>query len=77
MNYEVFLFCDEKAKAEFDRDPTRYCGLLTDPVKWVRFHPAPGSWRQDYMNRPYYFVSDSTLAVFAAAPDSFAVRKGM
>jgi YHS domain-containing protein len=77
VNYEVFFFCDEAALATFQGNPTRYCGLLTDPVSQQRFQPAPGSFRRDYMGRPYYFESDSTYVAFAATPDSFGVRRGM
>ena len=77
VNYEVFFFCDAAAKAAFEKDPVRYCGVLTDPVSRHRFRPAPGALHRDYMGRAYYFQSDSTLAVFTADPDSFAVRKGM
>jgi len=77
VNYEVYFFCDEAAKAAFEKNPTRYCGLLTDPVSQQRFQPAPGSLRRDYMGRPYYFESPETYASFEATPDSFAVRKGM
>lgn len=77
VNYEVYFFCDAAAKAKFDADPTRYCGLLTDPVTKRRFRPGPGALRSDYMERPYFFLSDSTATAFTATPDSFAVRKGM
>lgn len=77
VNYEVFMFSSTAARRKFDRDPLRYCGLLTDPVNQKRFHPTPQSPRTVFKERPYYFVSDSTFAVFHATPDSFAVRKGM
>jgi len=77
VNYEVFFFADAVTKAAFDADPTRWCGLVTDPVNQKRFQPAPLPLGRTYMNRLYYFESDSTLTAFEATPDSFAVRKGM
>ena len=77
MNYEVFMFSSAAARRKFDKEPLKYCGLLTDPVNQARFHPTPRSPRIVFKARPYYFISDSTLAVFHATPDSFAMRKGM
>ena len=76
VNYETFFFADPTEKARFDADPTRYVGLLVDPVNKIRFQPRAQSPRFDYNNRPFFFSSDSTRASFAATPDSFAVAKG-
>jgi YHS domain-containing protein len=76
VNYETFFFAEAKEKERFDAEPTRYVGLLVDPVNKIRFHPLAQSPRFDYNNRPFYFSSDSTRALFAATPDSFAVAKG-
>jgi YHS domain-containing protein len=77
LNYEIFYFSDEDALQRFKEDPLWYCGVLTDPVNRARFRPTSDSPHWDYMGRPYYFSSDSTLMVFRANPDSFAARKGM
>jgi YHS domain-containing protein len=77
LNWEIFMFSSQKARRTFDRDPLRYCGLLTDPVSQRRFQPLPTSPTRTYMDRRFYFESDSTLAVFTATPDSFAMRSGM
>lgn len=77
LNWEIFMFSSAKARAAFDREPLRYCGLLTDPVSQRRFQPTPQSPVFAFHDRRYYFESDSTRAVFAAAPDSLAKRKGM
>lgn len=77
VNHEVFFFSDRKAKRTFDKDPLRYCGRLTDPVSRLRFTPTGTSPRWIHGRRHYYFSGDSTLAVFRAQPDSFAVRRGM
>lgn len=77
VNYEVFMFSSAAARRKFDQDPLKYCGLVTDPVSQKRFQPSPRSPRTVFKERPYYFLSDSTYAVFHATPDSFALRKGM
>jgi YHS domain-containing protein len=76
VNFETFFFAEQVEKARFDADPTRYVGLLVDPVNKMRFHPSTTSPRFDYNNRPFFFSSDSTRAMFAATPDSFAVARG-
>jgi YHS domain-containing protein len=77
VNWEVFFFADGTTKTAFEHDPLRWCGLLTDPVSEVRFHPLPGAAPVRHGGRPYYFASDSTRIAFMATPDSFAVRKRM
>jgi len=77
INHEIYYFADAGTLRRFDRDPLRYCGLVTDPASRARFRPTPGSPQLDYMGRRYYFATDSTCAVFTAMPDSFAVRRGM
>lgn len=77
VNYEVFFFADTENKSRFDREPWRWCGVVTDPVSQRRFRPAPGAFHWEYGGRQYYFESDGALASFQATPDSFALRKGM
>ena len=77
VNYEVFFFSDGDSKRKFEKNPTAYCGWLTDPVTQKRFQPKKSSPRWTYAERRYYFSSDTTLAAFKAHPDSFALRKGM
>lgn len=77
VNHEVYFLSDAKSVERFRRNPLPYCGIVTDPVNRVRFRPTSRSPRWDYAGRPYFFTKDSTLAVFRAMPDSFAVRKGM
>jgi YHS domain-containing protein len=76
VNYEIYFLEDRKALERFRKDPLRASGPLTDPVTRKRFFPGKKSPRLDHKGRPYFFSSDSTLALFQAAPDSFAVRKG-
>lgn len=76
VNHEIFYFSDASALASFRKDPTRYCGPVTDPVTRQRFQPSRGSPRYDFGGRPYFFVDRLTLRTFVAIPDSFAHRKG-
>ena len=75
VNWEVFFFSNTAAANEFTSNPLRYCGLLTDPVTKVGFRPDRDSPRWEYNGRPYYFFSDSTMAVFRTMPDSLAVPR--
>jgi YHS domain-containing protein len=77
VNHEIYFFSNEKAMKRFRKDPLKYCGLLTDVVTKTRFRPTKKSPKTEYMMRPYYFTSDSTLLAFKSMPDSFAVRRGM
>jgi YHS domain-containing protein len=77
LNWEVFMFSSAKARAAFDREPLRYCGLLTDPVSQRRFQPLPQSPTLMHRDRRYYFESEATRATFASMPDSMCNRKGM
>ena len=73
----MFFFSDDATRKMFEKNPIDYCGLLTDPVTQRRFRPAQSSPVWMFKDRRYYFAADSTLRVFQAMPDSFAVRKGM
>ena len=77
INHELYCFSDRAAFRKFQHDPLKYCGLVTDPVSRIRFHPTRGSPRLEYHLRPYYFLAESALATFKAMPDSFALWRGM
>jgi len=72
VNWEFFFFASPEHKAQFDADPLKYCGRVTDPVKRVRFLPTPVSPRFDHKGRPFFFVNDSALAAFEVHPDSLS-----
>ena len=76
VNHEIYFFSDSAALLKFERDPLRYCGWVTDPVTRARFQPTLSSPRFEHRGRPYYFRSDSSLAIFKAHPDSLADREG-
>lgn len=71
VNYDMYYFADEKARIAFRQDPRSRCGAVTDPVSKQRFRPGSRSPREEFAGRPWFFVSDSTRALFAAMPDSF------
>lgn len=75
VNYEVYFFSTPALRTRFLADPRRDCGLVTDPIARARFRPGWRSPRFDFHGRPYFFLSDSTRALFVAAPDSFATPR--
>ncbi len=76
LNWEIFYFSSIEARQKFEKDPTRYCGWLTDPISQQRFRPTPGSPHLEFDGRRYYFRSDSTMKRFGADPAKFADRAG-
>ena len=78
INHEVFFFATPERRDAFQTDPLGACGVLRDPVSLVRFRPAADAPRAEHGGQLYCFSADSTLALFRADPDSFAVpRYGM
>lgn len=75
VNWEIFFFSSVEAANEFTSNPLPHCGLLTDPVTRGGFRPDQDSPRWEYNGRPYYFPSDSAMAVFRTMPDSLAVPR--
>jgi YHS domain-containing protein len=73
MNYEVFYVASESKKKRFESNPTRHCGVLTDPVSRVRFRPGRRSPYTTYEGRRYYFAADSSFARFQSNPTEFAL----
>jgi YHS domain-containing protein len=71
LNWEVFFFCDDAARARFLRDPLRWCGALTDPVTLQRFVPEASSPREEHNGHAYYFASAKNRDVFASDPASY------
>jgi len=76
INHEIFYFSGAEARQRFLKDPTRYCGYLTDPVSRARFRPDEDSPRLEFGDRQYYFQSDSTRNRFGADPGAHAERSG-
>ncbi|HEU4723771.1 MAG TPA: hypothetical protein VFU59_00595 [Candidatus Eisenbacteria bacterium] len=77
VGHDVFYFSGLRERDRFRRDPLAFCRRLTDPVTLRRFPVSRKSPHLQWNGRPYYFASDSTRALFASMPDSFAIRKGM
>lgn len=76
VNWEIYFFSDRASLDTFRKNPTAYCGLLTDPVSGGRFRPNPKSPRVVYGGRSYYFMTEQTRQAFQARPLDFAIRKG-
>lgn len=75
INYETYFVSNDEARRKLEADPLQYCGRLTDPVTQLRFTPTKRSPRVVWGGKPYYFASDSTRALFASTPDSFAAPR--
>lgn len=69
VNWEIFYLSDDDALAKFDKDPIKYCGILSDPVTGQRFRPGDDSPTETYRKQLFYFQSDSTKQVFDENPD--------
>lgn len=76
LNHEIFYFSGAEARSRFLKDPTRFCGLLTDPVSAKRFKPTPKSPRLEWDGRTYYFQTVATRATFRKEPGKYADRSG-
>jgi YHS domain-containing protein len=76
VNWEIYYFADRAGLDEFRKNPTRYCGLVTDPVSGGRFRPDERSPRVFHGGRSYFFMTDRTREVFQSRPIDFAIRKG-
>ena len=72
VNWEVYFFSSIGKKKRFDTDVTKYCGMLTDPVRLIRFVPTSQSPRILHEGTPFYFSDSSSAALFEAHADSLA-----
>lgn len=74
INQDIFFFSGRGALKQFQEHPLRYCGVLTDPVDYVRFKPTKASPHVVFRGRDYYFEADSTLVKFQSAPERYYER---
>jgi YHS domain-containing protein len=74
VNQDVFFFSSLSAMKLFQKDPLRYCGVLTDPVTRGRFRPTKSSPHVTFRGRDYWFAAESTLVRFQAQPERFYER---
>ena len=72
LNYEHFFFSDPALRAEFAADPTRTCGLLTDPVTKRRFLPRASSPRVVHEGVTFLFRTHATRERFRQDPERYA-----
>lgn len=73
VNYEAYYVSDEAAKKQFEAQPYRYTGKVTDPVSMERFLPTEASPVRSYGGRLFYFSSQENARTF----DADSVRYGM
>jgi len=75
LNQEAYFFAGRETMKQFQADPIRYSGPLTDPVSQQRFQPTRRSPKTKYKKRTYYFESTLTQRQFAVSPDSYTMRR--
>jgi YHS domain-containing protein len=75
VNGEVYKFSSEATLARFRQNPTRWCGILRDPVSGVRFMPRRSSPQLETEDGPYFFESAATCRKFGLAPESYAIHR--
>jgi YHS domain-containing protein len=76
VNGEIYRFARTVTLARFRSDPTRWCGILRDPVSGIRFIPEASSPHLAYQDSPYFFACDSTRAAFRSNPGFWAIHRG-
>ena len=76
VNGEIYRFARVATLARFRNDPTRWCGILRDPVSGIRFIPDASAPRLATVDGPYFFACDSTRAAFRANPGFWAIHRG-
>jgi YHS domain-containing protein len=75
VNGEIYRFADSTTLARFRKNPTRWCGVLRDPVSGVRFVPGRSSRQIEWVDGPYFFTCDSTRTEFCRNPMLFAIQR--
>jgi len=75
VNHEVYFFSSDATRDQFNAEPYRYAGRVTDPVSLTRFQPTSSSQHRTAAGRVFYFESDSTLALFDRDPALYSTPK--
>lgn len=75
VNHEIYFFSSREARERFEKQPLRFSGIVTDPVREARFQPTRSSPRYDYHGRPYFFSSEDSRKTFGADPERYANPK--
>lgn len=73
VNWETYYVSSAEALAEFNQEPYRFTGRVTDPISMERFEPSEASPSRQYGGRLFYFANEENAAVFDTAPDSLSV----
>ena len=77
MNGEVYRFASEQTLRRFIQSPTRWCGVVRDPVTARHFQPSVTTPWAFWIGGPYYFESDSTKTIFVSDPHKYSVIRLM
>lgn len=68
VNHEIYYFSSDVARQQFEAEPFRFTGKVTDPVTLARFHPDASSPMRTAAGRLFYFESGETVGRFDADP---------
>jgi YHS domain-containing protein len=77
VNGEVYRFSSTATLRQFMKAPTRWCGMLRDPITGSRFMPSPRSPEAYWIGGPYFFESDSTKSLFIDDPHKYEIIRRM
>ncbi|HXV14165.1 MAG TPA: hypothetical protein VEC56_08155 [Candidatus Krumholzibacteria bacterium] len=75
VNHEIYFFSTDLAREQFEAEPWRYTGKVTDPVTVVRFRPDASSPSRAAAGRLFYFESAETVARFDEDPARYSTPK--
>jgi YHS domain-containing protein len=75
VNHEVYFFSTEQAREQFEAEPWRFTGKVTDPVSVSRFQPDVSSPSRTAAGRLFYFESGETVAQFDQDPARYSTPK--
>ena len=78
VNYEVYYVGSDAAREEFEAEPWRYTGGVTDPVTRERFIPGSDSPHRLFDGRQFYLASPENAATFDEDPEMYGtLQPGM
>ena len=75
VNHEVYFFSTAYAKQQFDAEPWRFAGRVTDPVSLDRLEPTASSPVRTAEGRLFLFGSDETASQFDREPARYSTPK--
>lgn len=75
VNHEIYFFSSDAARQQFEAEPFRFTGKVTDPVTLVRFQPDASSPARTAAGRLFYFESAETVGRFDQDPALYSTPK--